>query len=110
MENIILTKWYGKTFSHTDLMKWPCLAVKACQQHKYLIVLYMEKLLKHNINRMRGLIKLLPVFQHGFLKSEENVDLHNFSTMLSSVGENVNLHKFQHFSVRCCCESSFMQW
>ena len=36
-----------------------CLAVKACQQHKYLIVLYIEKLLKHNINRMRGLIKLL---------------------------------------------------
>ena len=28
-------------------MKWPCLAVKACQQHKYLIVLYIEKLLKH---------------------------------------------------------------
>ena len=46
---------YGKTFSHTDLMKWPCLAVKACQQHKYLIVLYTEKLLRHNINRMRGL-------------------------------------------------------
>ena len=40
-------------------MKWPCLAVKACQQHKYLIVLYIEKLLKHNINGMRGLIKLL---------------------------------------------------
>ena len=41
-------------------MKWPCLAVKACHQHKYLIVLYTEKLLfKHNINRMRGLIKLL---------------------------------------------------
>ena len=50
---------YGKTFSHTDLMKQPCLAVKACQQHKYLFVLYIEKLLKHNINRMRGLIKLL---------------------------------------------------
>ena len=59
IENIILTIWYGKTFSHTVLMKWPCLAVKACQQYKYLIVLYIEKLLKHNINRMRGLIKLL---------------------------------------------------
>ena len=59
---------YGKmffhmeTFSHTDLMKQPCLAVKACQQHKYLIVLYKEKLLKHNINRMRGLIKLLTYY------------------------------------------------
>ena len=36
-------------------MKWPCLAVKACQQYKYLIVLYIEKLLKqgklcYNIN------------------------------------------------------------
>ena len=60
IENIFLTKWYGKTFSHTDLMKQPCLAVKACQQHKYLIVLYIEKSLKHNINRMRGLIKLNP--------------------------------------------------
>ena len=28
-------------------MKWPCLAVKTCQQHKFLIVLYIEKLLKH---------------------------------------------------------------
>ena len=53
---------YGKTFSHTDLMKQPCLAVKACQEHKYLIVLYIEKLLKHNINRMRGLIKGRHVF------------------------------------------------
>ena len=26
-------------------MKWPCLAVKACQQHKYLFVLYIEKYL-----------------------------------------------------------------
>ena len=43
-------------------MKWPCLAVKACQQHTYLIVLYIEKLLKHNINRMRGLIKPMVVF------------------------------------------------
>ena len=33
-------------FSHTDLMKRPCLAVKACQQHEYLFVLYIEKLLK----------------------------------------------------------------
>ena len=49
---------FGKTFSHTDLMKWPCLTLKACQQHKYLFVLYIEKLLKHNINRRRGLIKL----------------------------------------------------
>ena len=53
---------YGKTFSHTDLMKQPCLAVKACQQHKYLIVLYTEKLLKHSINRMKGLIKKLFMF------------------------------------------------
>ena len=50
-----------KNIFHTDLMKWPCLAVKACQQQKYLIVLYIEKLLKHKINRMRGLIKLLAV-------------------------------------------------
>ena len=43
-------------------MKWPCLDVKACQQHKYLFVLYIEKLLKYNINRMRGLIKLSDYF------------------------------------------------
>ena len=33
--------------------------MKACQQQKYLIVLYIEKLLIHNTKRMRGLIKLL---------------------------------------------------
>ena len=45
--------------------------------------------------------KLLPVFQHGFLRSEENVDLHNLSEV---VWENVYLHNFQHCVVRCCCE------
>ena len=49
--------------------------------------------------------KFSPVFQHGFLRSEENVDLHNLSV---SVGENVNLHKFQHCGVRC--EVNLMQW
>ena len=34
----------------------------------------------------------MPVFQHDFLRSEENVDLHNLSV---AVRENVNLHKFQ---------------
>ena len=24
IENIFLSMLYGKTFSHTDLMKWPC--------------------------------------------------------------------------------------
>ena len=40
----------------------------------------------------------LPVFQHGFLSTEESVDLHNLRI---SVSENVNLHKFQHYGVRC---------
>ena len=47
---------YGITFSHTDLMKRPCKAVKACQQPNYFTVLYLEKSLTHKINRMRGLI------------------------------------------------------
>ena len=51
--------------------------------------------------------KLLPVFQHGFLRSEENVDLHNFGV---NVGENVNLHKFRHCCVRYCFEVNLMQW
>ena len=33
--------------------------------------------------------KLLPVFQHGFLRSAENIDLHILS---DTVWENVNLH------------------
>ena len=38
--------------------------------------------------------KLLPVFQCGFLRSEENVDLHNF----------------QPYDVKCLCVGSIMQW
>ena len=40
-------------------------------------------------------------FQHGFLRSEENVNLHNLREV---VWENVYLHNFQHCVVRCCFE------
>ena len=36
--------------SHTDVMKQPCLAVKACQYSNKLIVLYMRHSLNHCID------------------------------------------------------------
>ena len=44
--------------------------------------------------------KILPVFQHGFLRSEENVDLHNLSEMF---GKMFIFLIFQHCVVRSCC-------
>ena len=85
---------YGKTFSHTDLMMQPCLAVKACQQHKYLIVLYIEKLLKHNINRMRGLIKLLQQ-RYGKITIEKYRKLEEIEIKMS------NYRNHLRFSPRC---------
>ena len=63
-------------------MKQPCLAVKACQQHKYLIVLYIEKSLKHKINRMRGLIKLN---QSITFIPQKNADKRKSSTMTQKI-------------------------
>ena len=75
-------------------MKWPCLAVKACQQQKYLIVLYIEKLLKHKINRMRGLIKLLQQ-RYGKITIETYRKWEKIKIKMS------NYRNYLRFSLRC---------
>ena len=67
---MLLTSFHSQTWPlHTDLMKWPCLTVKACQQHKYLIVLYIEKLLK---------LKEILVCEQGILfQTFLGIDWHN---------------------------------
>ena len=63
--------------------------------------------ISHKTEKYFSRRQVSPVFQHGFLRSEENVDLHNLSV---SLRENVNLHKFQQSGMTCWGEVNLMQW